>query len=83
MYCTILTVERCSLGNTSLHMYKMTPPPLEEYFTLLYCIFGDQLIQYYSYIVLYGSASAASAIFYLGMEVGGGGANTLLHLLLP
>ena len=28
--CTILSVERCSLGNTSLHRDKMAPP-LQEY----------------------------------------------------
>ena len=33
--CTILSVERCSLGNTSLHRDKMTPP-LQEYSSVLY-----------------------------------------------
>ena len=35
MCCTILTVERCSLGNTSLHRDKMTPR-LQEYPSVLY-----------------------------------------------
>ena len=33
--CTILSVERCSLGNTSLHRDEMTPP-LQEYSSVLY-----------------------------------------------
>ena len=33
--CTILSVQRCSLGNTSLHRDKMTPP-LQEYSSVLY-----------------------------------------------
>merc|ERR1711909_208027 len=33
--CTILSIERCSLGNTSLHRNKMTPP-LQEYSSVLY-----------------------------------------------
>ena len=33
--CTILSVERCSLGNTSLHRDNMTPP-LQEYSSALY-----------------------------------------------
>ena len=33
--CTILSVERCSLGNTSLHRDEMTPP-LKEYSRVLY-----------------------------------------------
>ena len=32
---TIISVERCSLGNTSLHRDKMTPP-LQEYSSVLY-----------------------------------------------
>ena len=35
VYCTILSVERCSLGNTSLHRDEMTPPPLKEYSSVL------------------------------------------------
>ena len=33
--CTILSVERCSLGNTSLQRDEMTPP-LQEYSSVLY-----------------------------------------------
>merc|ERR1712074_487389 len=33
--CTIISVERCSLGNTSLHRDRMTPP-LQEYSSVLY-----------------------------------------------
>merc|ERR1712105_62332 len=33
--CTIISVERCSLGNTSLHRDEMTPP-LQEYSIVLY-----------------------------------------------
>ena len=36
VYCTIISVERCSLGNTSLHRDGMTPPPLKEYSSVLY-----------------------------------------------
>ena len=32
--CTILSVERCSLGNTSIHRDEMTP--LQEYSSVLY-----------------------------------------------
>merc|ERR1712090_116388 len=35
MCCTILSVERCSLRNTSLHRDKMTSP-LQEYSSVLY-----------------------------------------------
>ena len=35
MCCTLLSVERCSLGNTSLHRDEMTPP-LQEYSSVLY-----------------------------------------------
>merc|ERR1712105_89799 len=33
--CTILSIDRCSLGNTSLHRDEMTPP-LQEYSSVLY-----------------------------------------------
>merc|ERR1712074_420295 len=42
--CTILSVERCSLGNTSLHSDKMTPP-LQEYCSVLYCTIPYYTIQ--------------------------------------
>ena len=35
VFCTILSVERCSLGNTSLHRDQMTPP-LQQYSSVLY-----------------------------------------------
>merc|ERR1712074_251287 len=43
--CIILSVERCSLGNTSLHRDEMTPP-LQEYSSVLYCTILYYTIQY-------------------------------------
>merc|ERR1712105_67349 len=45
VYCTILSVERCSLGNTSLHRDKMTPP-LKEYSSVQYNTIQYNTIQY-------------------------------------
>ena len=36
VYCTIISVERWSLGNTSLHRDNTTSPPLKEYSSVLY-----------------------------------------------
>ena len=59
--CTILSVERCSLGNTSLHRDEMTPP-LQEYSSVLYYSSNTKLDRFMWYTTFLPPMSANSKI---------------------